>query len=132
KARYFPEAPASQLIGYMGENPQLIQQSYAEELQKGSVSLSTRLGVSGLEFTFDRYLRTGEPTTLSYFTDARKRPLQGLDMRLYSPSNPYYPVKVMTTLDLTIQNKVDELLEAKGIENGAIVILNADNADVLA
>src|SRR5690606_8795199 len=84
------------------------------------------------EFTFDRYLRTGEPTTLSYFTDARKRPLQGLDMRLYSPSNPYYPVKVMTTLDLTIQNKVDELLEAKGIENGAIVILNADNADVLA
>nr|WP_255654752.1 penicillin-binding transpeptidase domain-containing protein [Cohnella sp. REN36] len=65
-------------------------------------------------------------------TDAARRPLAGLGLRVFSPSNPHYPLRVNTTIDLSIQRAVEDVLRKHGIREGAAVVLDAANADVLA
>jgi cell division protein FtsI/penicillin-binding protein 2 len=132
RIRYPENSLARQLIGFVGQNPEWIQSHYAEQLANGKITLRTPVGESGLEHTFDSLLRGLGPTSISFFTDAAKRPLKGLDVRMVSPQNPYYPLKVMTTLDSGIQAGIEDLLDRLQVRQGAVVVLDAENADVTA
>lgn len=130
--RYLEHAPASQLIGFIGENPERISELYAKELEQGSMKLSSKLGASGLERAFDSYLQAGEPTTLSLFTDGKRRLLEGRSLRIYQPTNPFLPIDVVTTIDLDIQQEVETILDRYGVTDGAVVVLDAEQGDIIA
>lgn len=132
--RYLPQAPAMRLLGFIGQNPERLTDLYAGDVRKGKLPLSSALGVSGLEKTFDRYLRLGEATTLTYFKDAGARPIRGLGLRIYAPNNPFYPLHIQTTIDIDIQMALDDILRRYGREavTAVAVVLDANTGDVVA
>jgi cell division protein FtsI/penicillin-binding protein 2 len=130
--RYLPDAPAAQLIGYIGENPALLAERYAEELAAGAMGPARKLGVAGLERTFDAYLQQGEPTTLAVWTDGRRRPRAQEPLRLIRPDNPFLPLDIVTTLDLGMQRALESILDRHQVGTGAAVILDARSGDIVA
>jgi cell division protein FtsI/penicillin-binding protein 2 len=130
--RYPPQMPARQLIGYVGQNPQRIESVFRDQLSKGKLHLDSEIGASGLEKTFEPWLRSLGPTTISYFTDAGKRPLPGLGTRVVSAETAYYPLTVHTTLDAGLQRSIEQRMDKLGVRSGAVVVLDAASADVLA
>lgn len=130
--RYPPNSTARHLIGFLSENPQRVREMYAAEINKGYMTLDTPLGAAGLERTFDRLLTGIGPISIGFFTDAKKRELKGIGTRMIGSDNPYYPLQVVTTLDLSIQRQVEALLERMKMREGAVVVLDARNADVAA
>ncbi|MEC0244806.1 penicillin-binding transpeptidase domain-containing protein [Paenibacillus chitinolyticus] len=132
KTRYPDHPAAAQVIGYIGQNPERISGLYARELAAGHLTLTSEIGVSGLEKTFESRLRGIGERTLSVFTDAGKRPLDALSARLISPDQSRYPLQLMTTLDSGIQRSIEERMTRRGITKGAVVVLDAANADIVA
>jgi len=90
--RYQTDGVATQLIGYISQNPELIARYYADELERGEMSRKSLIGASGLERSFDRFLQGVGPTTVSYFVDGKGNPLNGLEARLLQQDNQFYPL----------------------------------------
>ncbi|WP_409341578.1 peptidoglycan D,D-transpeptidase FtsI family protein [Paenibacillus sp. MBLB4367] len=132
ESRYIQPYPASQLIGFIGENPERVQAEYADKLARGQFTLASRIGGSGLEKTFQPYVQGIGPTTLSLFTDGQNNPLSGLDVRLVEPVNVHYPTKVVTALSLPAESKIEALLDRLHVRKGAVVVLDAKTADIVA
>ncbi|MCR8634117.1 peptidoglycan D,D-transpeptidase FtsI family protein [Paenibacillus radicis (ex Xue et al. 2023)] len=132
KERYDNVQTASHVIGFISQDPERISRQYTNQIHQGELQLTSRIGGAGLERTFDPWLQGIGATSVSLFTDALKRPLPGLDARIVTPRNDYYPVKVMTTLDATIQLKIEKAMAKLQIKEGAVVVLDAANADVIA
>lgn len=130
--RYSDDYTARHVIGYIGENPQRVRELYGTKLDEGEYAITKQIGASGLEKTLDQFLQGAGKTSVSFFTDANKKPLAGLDVRVAAPTNPYYPLNVITTLDITIQQKIEALLDRNGLKQAAVVVLDASNADVIA
>ncbi|TXK79332.1 penicillin-binding protein 2 [Paenibacillus sp. N3.4] len=130
--RYPSGMTARQLIGFIGQNPDRIMSIYGTELEKGKLALTSKIGGAGLEKTFDTWLRGIGETSISYFTDAGKRPLLGLDARMIAPDNAFYPVKLVTTLDLSLQQRIEELMDKLHIREGAAVVQDVAQADIVA
>lgn len=130
--RYPTGMTARQLIGFIGQNPDRVMQIYSSDLEKGRVALTSKIGGAGLEKSFDAWLRGVGETSISYFTDAGKRPLAGLDARMIAPDNSFYPVKLVTTLDSKVQQQIEALMDKLGIREGAAVVQAASNGDVIA
>ncbi|MFC5447183.1 peptidoglycan D,D-transpeptidase FtsI family protein [Paenibacillus aestuarii] len=130
--RYPASMNARQLVGFIGQNPERVMQLYSSDLERGKLTLSSKIGGSGLEKTFDQWLRGVGETSISYFTDAAKQPLPGLDARMIAPDNGFYPVKLVTTLDLGVQKQIEQLMDKLQIREGAAVVQNAANGDIVA
>ncbi|GAA4875647.1 penicillin-binding protein 2 [Paenibacillus vulneris] len=132
KQRYDTNVLASQVLGFIGQNPERITKQFTDQFHKGELQLTSKIGGAGLEKSFEPWLQGIGPTSLSLFTDANKHPLPGLATRMFSPRNDYYPVKVMTTLDAAIQQKVEQILSNLQVREGAVVVLDTKNSDVVA
>ncbi|WP_245855771.1 peptidoglycan D,D-transpeptidase FtsI family protein [Paenibacillus rigui] len=132
KQRYGESQLASHVIGYIGQNPERITRQFTDQFHRGELQLTSKIGGAGLEKAFEPWLQGIGATTLSLFTDAAKKPLSGLDARTVAPNNAYYPLKFITTLDASIQKRVEQAMRKLQIEEGAAVVLDATNADVLA
>ena len=130
--RYFPGSVARHLIGFIGQNPQLFQENYAGKPNGGQLSVRTPVGVAGLERSFEAFVGGGNATMLSWYVDGHQRPMYGLAARITSPQNPYYPLKVVTTIDLDVQRQIESLLDSLAFPQGAVVVLDASNSDVIA
>lgn len=130
--RYPEHALAAQALGYISQHPEYIRSHYGGELAAGSVRETTLLGGAGLERALDPLLRGAGPTGVSFYTDAKSQALPGLDMRLRGSHNPYYPLRVITTLDKDIQQRIEAYLDRGGLKEGAVVVLDAENGDVVA
>ncbi|RXZ84478.1 penicillin-binding protein [Paenibacillaceae bacterium] len=130
--RYPEQFSAKHVIGYLSQHPERMERLYPEQLGKGTIKRHDLIGGSGLEKSLDALLRGVGPTALSHYTDGSGIPLQGLGVRLASPTNPYYPLQVATTLDLELQNKLERMLGAAGLKEGAVVVLDAQTADIAA
>ncbi|MDP5272958.1 peptidoglycan D,D-transpeptidase FtsI family protein [Chengkuizengella axinellae] len=130
--RYPEPYLASHLIGFIGENPSRIQQLYPSEIENGEMTLKTQIGASGLEKTLDFHIQSVEDISLSFFTDGKSKAISGLDLRLVQSNNPFYPLKVNTTIHKDIQQNVERILDAHTTEKSAVVVLDSINADVLA
>ncbi|WP_233146908.1 peptidoglycan D,D-transpeptidase FtsI family protein [Paenibacillus selenitireducens] len=130
--RYGATAVAKQWLGFVAQQPKLVQDQAANGLNRWKTALVTPIGAAGLERTFDPFLRGVGPTTVTYFVDAAKRPLLGLDTRMTKPDNPFYPLQVMTTIDSSIQTKLEAYADRSGLKKGAIVVLDAYTGDIIA
>ncbi|MFX3634832.1 MAG: peptidoglycan D,D-transpeptidase FtsI family protein [Candidatus Pristimantibacillus sp.] len=130
--RYTKQFKAKQAIGYTSQHPEWLQSVYAKEVVKGKRKLTDQVGGSGLEKSLDKLLHGIGETSVSYFVDGNYKPLHGLDMRITQPRNEYYPLQVMTTLDVELQNKVEAYADSQGLKEGAIVVLDVNNGDVVA
>jgi cell division protein FtsI/penicillin-binding protein 2 len=119
-------------IGYISQHPALVKKLYARELASGNVKPTEAIGGSGLERSLDRLMRGAGPTVLSHFTDGTGGSIPGLDLRIRQPDNPYYPLQIGTTLDLTLQRKLEAYTDSQGLRRGAVVVLDAANADIVA
>ena len=130
--RYPSAFDPKHVIGYISQHPELLRSKFQHELSSRKMVESDLIGGSGLEQSLDRLLRGTGTTSVSYFTDGADQPLNGLDMRLTSPNNPYYPLKVITTLDLSIQNAIEAYVDQIGLKEGAVVVLDAHSGDIVA
>ncbi|GAB7386478.1 penicillin-binding protein 2 [Bacillaceae bacterium] len=131
KERYEKDGIAKHVIGTVGRNPALIRREFAEELEEGTLTLNSVIGVAGLERSFQPFLQGIGATSVSYFVDGRGRPLNGLDIRIHQPHNEFYPLALITTLDAEIQRMVEKAMDENGLEEGAVVVLDRE-ANVLA
>jgi len=130
--RYPAELAPLHAIGYISQHPEHVLQIYGKQIERGRMNLTNPIGGAGLEKSLDRFLQGRAPTTVKQVTDAARRPLEGLGLRITSSRNPHFPVYVKTTLDIDIQRIAENVMSKYGIGKGAVVVLNAANADILA
>jgi cell division protein FtsI/penicillin-binding protein 2 len=122
------DIPAEQLIGLTGENAKELKKRYPNK----EVSEKTLIGVSGLEESFDEFLLPEGKSKLVYHVDGDGAPLFGINVKYVDPANPFYPVNVRTTIDKSIQQKSEELVDKHGINKGGLVLLDIESNSVLA
>jgi cell division protein FtsI/penicillin-binding protein 2 len=130
--RYSENQLARHVIGYIGKNPEYVQNSFQQEIEEGTLTENSIIGVAGLEKSYQPFLQGLGPTIVSYFVNAVGNPLRGLKIRYSQPENPFYPLSIVTTLDYDIQKAVEQVMDEAGIEEGAAVVLDTENADILA
>ncbi|MBO0994023.1 penicillin-binding transpeptidase domain-containing protein [Bacillus sp. SD088] len=128
KRKWIPDTlPAAQLIGVVGENNEKLKERYPEK----NIS-DLKIGVTGLQEQFDEFLLPDTPTKLIFHVDAIGNPLFGVDVKYTGENNPYYPLNVKTTIDRTIQEKMESLLDQYEVENGGAILLDIEAGTVIA
>lgn len=126
KVRYGDDMLARHVIGFLGQDPQLVANSYT-----GKYPLDERIGKMGLEYTFQEELRgLGRSRAIGYYVDAYDQPINGLGIRVINGQNVALNVK--TTLDTNIQRSVEKAMDDHGIKSGAAVILDTQTEEILA
>jgi penicillin-binding protein 4B len=120
--------PAAQLIGILGENPEELKKRYPDR----EIPINTMIGISGLQKSFDEFLIQEESTKLIYHVDGRGSPLFGIDVKFVDQSNPFYPVKVQTTIDYEIQKKAEQIVDQYQIMKGGLILLDIESNSILA
>lgn len=110
-SRYGEEQYAPHLIGYLGDEG--------------------RTGASGIERAYDTLLQDeGGKFYAKYHTDAAGRTMEGGGVEIHR-ENPDSAGGVVLTLDRQIQLLTQKAL-ASGCQQGAAVVLDAQNGDILA
>lgn len=130
--RYLAAFDAKHWIGFTSQHPEWLMAAHQKDLLSGKRRLAEQVGGSGLEKSLDGLLHGIGETSVSYFIDGQNAPLHGLDVRVVQPKNKYYPLKVVTTIDLELQNELEAYADRAGLKEGAIVVLDTRNADILA
>ncbi len=125
---YNNQTLAAQLIGTTIKSDSIKDERYPDL----TLSSETRIGDTGLERTFDEFLLSEGESSLVFHVDANGGPLFGVDVKYVEPANPLYPVKVVTTIDKNIQEKVEQLVDKYGIKKGGIVLLDIENSEIVA
>ncbi|WP_018133539.1 peptidoglycan D,D-transpeptidase FtsI family protein [Effusibacillus pohliae] len=126
KVRYDEHSLARHVIGFIGQDPDLVRNAFG-----GKYALDEKVGKLGLEFLFQEDLRgLGRGKTISYFTDAEGRPVNGLGIRMTDEENRALSVK--TTLHRNVQKAVEAAMDKYGLQKGAVVVLDAKTEDILA
>lgn len=122
------DIPAEQLIGLTGENVKELKKRYPNK----ELSEKTLIGVSGLEESFDEFLLPEGKSKLVYHVDGDGAPLFGINVKYVDPANPFYPVNVRTTMDKSLQQMSEALVDKHGIKKGGLVLLDIESNSVLA
>lgn len=122
------EKYAQHVIGFLGESEKLLRERYGER----KLSPKTKIGVAGLQSSFDEFLIPDGETKLLYHVDARGEPLFGMDVKYTEQANPFYPITVQTTIDRTIQQRIEQMIAQHGMKKGAVVLLDVETNDVVA
>lgn len=122
------EIPAEQLIGIVRENPKVLKDRY-EHL---NLPINTMIGITGLQESFDEFILQEGETKLLYHVDAKGGPLFGIDVKYMDPANPFYPVNAQTTIDLEIQELIEQIVDNHDIQNGGVVLLDVETNDIIA
>ncbi len=107
--RYADTFPAIHTIGYTDENG---------------------IAKTGIELAFDKLLNSNTKLDLSFYVDATRRAISGIE---YKTQGSCQEIKegVVTTLNNTIQKVCDESADTY-IESGAIVIIDVKTGQILA
>ncbi|NMH75028.1 penicillin-binding protein 2 [Bacillus sp. RO2] len=126
------EKTAEHVIGVTGEDDDTFMKRYADKVEKENYSPHTPIGVSGLEEAFDEIILPEGSTKLLYHVDRFGGPLFGIDVRYMSPSNPYYPLTVQTTLDKNIQQLAEKTLNEYQVKKGGLVVIDIETNEVVA
>lgn len=127
-----PTPFANHILGAVGQDPNLIKRKYEDKLKKGTVTISTKTGKNGMQYTFDPFLISEGETEYIYHVDRQGHPLFGLDVMFRSQSNPLYPLHVKTTLDKKMQETVERTLDAQGVIEGGAVLIDIESNELLA
>ncbi|WEG14102.1 penicillin-binding transpeptidase domain-containing protein [Pullulanibacillus sp. KACC 23026] len=128
-----PGSLNSYILGVASQNPTLVKKRYSDLLNQGIISTATPVGTMGLQEAFDPFLLSRNETKLLYHTTGDGDPLFKNSVRYSSgASDSYYPLKVKTTLDASIQKMAEQLVTQSGIKKGGLVLLDAKSNNLLA
>ncbi|MEW6032178.1 MAG: penicillin-binding transpeptidase domain-containing protein [Bacillota bacterium] len=122
ESRYGPGALARHVVGYVsGAHP---------DAPGGG------RGADGLELAWDPFLQGSGPAFLALFVDGRGEPIPELGWRKLhrdGSSSPWatLPCDLVTTLDITVQAVVEEVMD-RLVSRGAVVVLDPRTGDILA
>jgi len=119
---------AAQLIGLVRENFEEARRRYPEK----NLPQNIQIGISGLQKSFDEFLLQEEVSKLVFHVDGKGGPLFGIDVKYVNPANPFYPIKVNTTLDLDIQKKAEEIVDTHGMQKGGLILMDIKTNSILA
>jgi len=117
--RYNQDQIARQVIGYIG-------------YRENSTNSREKVGIAGLEETFQPFLSSIGEKSVSFYVDGRGRPLYGLNIKKQEKEDPFYPLSIKTTLDVSVQKIVEDAFNKQGIQEGAGVVLDVSTGEVLA
>lgn len=132
--RYYPYGEfASHLFGYIRE----INDRELAELKNDGYRMGDILGKSGLEKTYEQYLR-GVDGGIIFEVDIHDRPLRRLEYRMPQPGNNLH-----LTIDQKVQLAAEQALEEqfrymqentkyKNAKSGLAIALDPRNGDILA
>ncbi|MBY0597151.1 peptidoglycan D,D-transpeptidase FtsI family protein [Bacillus bingmayongensis] len=120
---------AEHLIGVVGENEKEFKKRY-EKLNQ--LSSQTPIGISGLQQSFDEFLMTDGETKVLYQVDRQGEPIFGKHAKYTSPGNPFYPVTIQTTIEKSLQQKAEELVQKHGLKKGGLVLLDVKTSEIVA
>ncbi|TCS83799.1 peptidoglycan D,D-transpeptidase FtsI family protein [Tepidibacillus fermentans] len=127
---------AKHLIGFLANDPKEIEEKYHESLEEGLLNRNSLIGRSGLQKTFQEILQGTKESKIAYFVDNQGKPLNGLASKYQIQEDQFYPLSLVTTIDKEMQKATEEILQkelqASGLKEGSIVILDTKNADILA
>jgi cell division protein FtsI/penicillin-binding protein 2 len=129
--RYQEHPIAAHVIGYLAQNPHQLKLWYSKQLEQGMLQNDELIGASGIERSFDRLLQGIGPTYYSHFVDGQSEALAGLQDRLISSSNPFYPLRLRTTLDGKLQASTEAIMDNLHMKEGAVVVLDVENSNVV-
>lgn len=121
--RYHNNLSGNQWLGYMTQSSEKLNPT------KGMIM---KQGGAGLEKTLEPLLKGIGPTIAYYTVDGRNQPIQGTGIRVKGPDNPYYPLRLITTIDSHLQQQIEKLTMQSGMKQGSVVVLDAHDADVVA
>lgn len=128
KGKWSNSSPiASQFLGIVNEDKEEMKKRYPDRY-----SSLHKIGVTGLQRQFDPFLQSQNPSKLIFHVDAIGNPLFGIDVKYTGETNPYYPLNVLTTINRTIQEKLEALLNEHQIEQGGALILEIDTGNIVA
>ncbi len=130
--RYQERYHAQHLLGYIGQNNDYIRKVYARELAQGVLTEHSVIGISGLEKTFQPFLQGLGPTSLSYYVNAKGEPIPGLAIKYMDQQNSFYPLKLKTTLDLHLQQFIEQEIEQAQLSEAAVVVLDIEKSEIRA
>ncbi|HZG76370.1 MAG TPA: penicillin-binding transpeptidase domain-containing protein [Paenibacillus sp.] len=130
--RYPERRLAAHLVGFVAEQPERVTALYGKKLTDGQLQLSTPIGASGLELAFDRLLQGVGETRIVSYVDGQGEPLDGLGVQTVGTSNPYYPLRLISTIDAAAQRAVEAAADAAGLKEGAVVVLDVASSDIVA
>lgn len=126
KTRYDDSSVAKQVVGFVGQDPDLISGYF-----NSKYPLDEKVGKMGLEFLYQDELRgLGKSKEISYFIDGEKRPINGLGILMTNEQN--HALSVETTMDKDIQKAAEQAMDKYGLAKGSVVVLDAKNEDILA
>jgi penicillin-binding protein 4B len=120
--------PAQQLIGGLTRSAEVREERYGDR----ELSNNTKFGDKGLQEQFDEVLLSSGESKLVFHVDGTGGPLFGLDVKYLSPSNPYYPVKVITTIDQEAQMLAEKLVDQHHIKKGGLILLDIETSEIRA
>ncbi|HEY4554327.1 MAG TPA: penicillin-binding transpeptidase domain-containing protein [Bacillaceae bacterium] len=119
---------AGQLIGIASENERVFNERYPKKVN----SQSMKIGVTGLQESFDEFLLPESEAKLIYHVDGIGAPLFGIDVKYTGQGNSFYPLEVQTTIDRRLQAGMEEILDKNGVSRGGAILLNIETNDILA
>ncbi|UFT97861.1 penicillin-binding protein 2 [Radiobacillus kanasensis] len=120
---------AQHLIGIVRKNKEEYFKRYPESEDKKDAK---PLGISGLQATFDPFLQSENEQKILYHVDAQGAPMMGLNLRYVGEADPFYPTKVLTTIDMKKQKLSEEAIENYNMKMGGLVLLDIQSREVLA
>ncbi len=98
----------------------------------GYTDSSGKVGVTGIESSFDNYLSENSgKLTVSFQVDAVGRVLAGMD-KYINDENFTSQAGVVLTIDKGIQQLTEKALTDSNINSGAVIVLSAHSGDILA
>ncbi|GAB4260148.1 peptidoglycan D,D-transpeptidase FtsI family protein [Thermincola ferriacetica] len=132
KKRYDVNPLAVHLIGHLGKISGAELARYASNPMQKAYSRTDLVGKIGLERYYERWLKgTRYETYLQIPTDAKNRPLKGLDVKVNKVKDPGRNHLILT-IDKRIQLIVEQALDRHKIAAGAVVVMDIRSGDILA
>ncbi|MCC9022227.1 peptidoglycan D,D-transpeptidase FtsI family protein [Bacillus nakamurai] len=119
---------AAHLLGVTNQDPELLKKKYPGRKE---LPITSKIGTSGMERTFDEFLLADHDTKLLYHVDGRGNPLFGMDVKYTAEANAFYPLQVKTTIDRNIQKAMEDVLKERGLKKGGAVLLDIEKSSVL-
>jgi penicillin-binding protein 4B len=125
---------AQSVMGQLARNSFLIERRFADQVENGTFTLHSHIGISGLEAAFERFLHSEEEDLLIYTKDSKGKPLNGVQVKIRKKEGQRYlvPRLLVTTLDQEIQQKVEQILLEEKVADGAVVVQEIATGNLLA
>ncbi|WP_028776460.1 peptidoglycan D,D-transpeptidase FtsI family protein [Shimazuella kribbensis] len=125
---------AKQVVGRIIRNSYVLKERYPKQVEAGEFSLQSRFGMTGLEYTFERFLHGEGESLVRFVTDGRGKALNGVQVKMTGkPSKKTTkPKNIVTTLDINLQTQVEKIMKNANVKEGAVVVQEIATGNILS